>query len=148
MWHLENTPRWLHGLKTVPSRFRVTAPGRDHDHYAPNLLSSLPIESLPEIHSRFLLTLDTVCITFALLWLSGNASVSRGPPRFAWLDRIIKVTVCTFPYFLLVSTTTTTTTTATTAATNKWKWKKKRFFWPACVRVCEHQHFIRHDLFM
>lgn len=73
-----------------------------------------------------------MCITFALLWLSGNASVSRGPPRFAWLDRIIKVTVCTFPYFLLVSTTTTTTTATTAATINE---NEKDFFWPE-MRAC------------
>lgn len=148
MWHLERlystlAPRLKDDTIEISSDSTFT-PGRDHDHYAPNLLylslspppHAQPIESLPEIRLRFLLTPDTVCITFALLWLSGNASVSRGPPRFAWLDRIIKVTVCTFPYFLLVSTTTTTTTTtATTAATNKWKWNKE-IFSGLCVRAC------------
>lgn len=96
-----------------------------------------------------------MCITFTLLWLSGNASVSRGPPRFAWLDRIIKVTVCTFPYFYSFFKTEQATnqpsktkkyimTMIMAMCTNK----NETLFWPACVRVCEHQHtFTLHALF-
>lgn len=43
---------------------------------------------------------DTQCVLH--LRCFGSLGMHRylvDPPRFAWLDRIIKVTVCTFPYF-------------------------------------------------
>lgn len=91
------------GLKMILPRFRVTAytvslPGEITIittlslalFPSPLVVSiSIPVaqyisrNSVPETPSRDfpLYPIHTVCITFALLWLSGNASVSRGPPE-------------------------------------------------------------------
>lgn len=131
MWHLERS--WFtfyigydhsHCLKMISPRFRVIThgftTGRDHNLYQFLPCSRLffPVscivvsETPSETSSYPTHSVYYICVALAL-WECVGISWT---PRFAWLDRIIKVTVCTFPYFLLVSTTTTTTT-ATTAAT-------------------------------
>lgn len=112
---------------------------RDHDRIVSwdksHILFFLNKNPYRSLHPTF--PKDTQCVLH--LRCFGSLGMHRylvDPPRFAWLDRIIKVTVCTFPYFNRFN------------EESKKKVKKNIYiyqlndlsiiFWPACVRVCEH----------